>query len=157
MDSSGSVHLFLRQFQLLILSSKGNDNKGISLVNESTGFFQCDEVSMATALILIQTLQLTFYPGGKGLLEETDCHISFPCMLEGKEGQIELPWTWPYLLHVLRLMLKTRPLCTSAEPNLRDRVLGEVEKNSLTALLGKAGYSGLVPLNNSVSQTGRIW
>ena len=34
------------------------------------------------------------------------------------------------------LVLK-RPLCTSAESNLGDRVLGEVEKNSVFALVGK--------------------
>ena len=43
------------------------------------------------------------------------------------------------------LMLKTRPLCTSAKSNLRDRVLGEVEKNSFIDLPGKGGHSGLMP------------
>ena len=43
------------------------------------------------------------------------------------------------------MMPKTQPLCTSAESNLRDRVLGEVEKNSFIALPGKGGHSGLVP------------
>ena len=43
-------------------------------------------------------------------------------------------------------MLKTQPLCTSAEWNLRDRVLGGVEKNSFIALPGEGGHSGLVPL-----------
>ena len=42
-------------------------------------------------------------------------------------------------------MPKTRPLCTSAESNLGDRVLGEIEKNSFIALSGKEGHSGLVP------------
>ena len=41
-------------------------------------------------------------------------------------------------------MPKTRPLCISAESNLRDRVLGEVEKNSFIALPGKGGHSGLL-------------
>ena len=36
-------------------------------------------------------------------------------------------------------MPKTRLLCTSAKSNLRDRVLGEVEKNSFIALPGKGG------------------
>ena len=40
---------------------------------------------------------------------------------------------------------KTWLLCTSAKPNLRDRVLSEVEKNSFIALPGKGGHSGLVP------------
>ena len=43
------------------------------------------------------------------------------------------------------MMLKTRPLCTGAESNLGDRVLGEVEKKSFIALPGKGGHSGLVP------------
>ena len=34
-------------------------------------------------------------------------------------------------LNMLLLMLKARPLCTSVELNLGDRVLDEVEKNSL--------------------------
>ena len=55
------------------------------------------------------------------------------------------------------LMPKTWPLCTSAELNLRDRVLGEVEKNSFIALLGKGGHRGRMPLKNCVSQPGRIW
>ena len=41
-------------------------------------------------------------------------------------------------------MPKTRPLCTSAKANLRDRVLGEVEKNGFIALPGKGGQSGLM-------------
>ena len=43
-------------------------------------------------------------------------------------------------------MLKTQLLCTSAESNLGDRILGEGEKNSFIALPGKGGHSGLVPL-----------
>ena len=43
-------------------------------------------------------------------------------------------------------MLKTWPLCTGAESNLGDRVLGEVEKNSFIALPSNGGHSGLVPL-----------
>ena len=41
---------------------------------------------------------------------------------------------------------KAQPLCTGAESNLRDRVLGEVEKNSFIALPGKGGPSRLAPL-----------
>ena len=41
-------------------------------------------------------------------------------------------------------MPKTWPLCTGAELNFRDRVLGEVEKNSFIALPGKGGYRRLV-------------
>ena len=42
-------------------------------------------------------------------------------------------------------MPKTQPLYTSAELNLADRILGEVEKNSFIALPGKGGHSGLLP------------
>ena len=42
-------------------------------------------------------------------------------------------------------MPKTWPLCTSAESNLRDRVLGEVGKNSFIVLPGKGGHSRLLP------------
>ena len=44
-------------------------------------------------------------------------------------------------------MLKTWALCTGAELNLGDRVLGEVEKNSFIALPGKGGHSRLLPQN----------
>ena len=57
---------------------------------------------------------------------------------------------------LLIMMLKTWPLCTSAELNLRDRVLGEVEKNSFIALPGKGGHRGLLPWK-TVSQTVGIW
>ena len=40
---------------------------------------------------------------------------------------------------------ETRPLCTGAESNLRDRILGETKKNSFIALPGKGGHSGLMP------------
>ena len=43
-------------------------------------------------------------------------------------------------------MPKTQPLCPGAQLNLRDRVLGEVEKNSSIALPGKGGHSWLLPL-----------
>ena len=43
------------------------------------------------------------------------------------------------------MMLKSQPLCTSVELNLRDRVLGRVEKNSFIGLPGKEGHSGLLP------------
>ena len=46
----------------------------------------------------------------------------------------------------LKLLLKTQHLCTSAKSNLRDRVLGEVEKNGFIALPGKGGHSGFMPL-----------
>ena len=43
-------------------------------------------------------------------------------------------------------MPKTWPACTSAKVNLRDRVLGEVEKNGFIALPDKGGHSGLMAL-----------
>ena len=43
-----------------------------------------------------------------------------------------------------RVMPKSQPLCTGAELNLRDRVLGEIEKNSFIALPGKGGCSVLL-------------
>ena len=60
------------------------------------------------------------------------------------------------VLTVLLLMPKAQPLCTGAESNLRGRVLHEVENNSFIALPGKGGHSGLVPLQNYVSQPRRI-
>ena len=45
----------------------------------------------------------------------------------------------------LIMMLKSQPLCTGAEMNLRDRVLGAAEKNSFIALPSKGGPSGLLP------------
>ena len=46
---------------------------------------------------------------------------------------------------LVKLMPKTEPLCTSTKLNLRDRVLGKVEKNSFIALPGKGGHRGLMP------------
>ena len=43
-----------------------------------------------------------------------------------------------------------------AKLNLGDRVLGELEKNSFIALLGKGGHSRLVP-ENCVSQPRKTW
>ena len=40
---------------------------------------------------------------------------------------------------------ETWPLYTDAKLNLRDRVSGEVEKNSFVALPGKGEHSGLLP------------
>ena len=42
---------------------------------------------------------------------------------------------------------KTWPLFTTAEQKHRDRVLGEVEKDSFIALLDEEGHSGLMPQN----------
>ena len=42
------------------------------------------------------------------------------------------------------MMPKSQPLCTGAELNLKDRVLGEVEKNNFIVLPGTGGHSGLM-------------
>ena len=60
-------------------------------------------------------------------------------------------------LQLWLVMLKVWPLCTGAKSNLRDRVLGEVEKNNFIVLSGKEGHSGLVPLKSCVSQPRGIW
>ena len=52
------------------------------------------------------------------------------------------------------MMLKTWPLCTGTESNLRDRVLGEVEKNSFITLPGKGGHSGLLPSKTMCPNSG---
>ena len=42
-------------------------------------------------------------------------------------------------------------LYTSTKSDLRDRVLGEVEKDSFIALLGKGGNSKLVPSKSCIA------
>ena len=55
-----------------------------------------------------------------------------------------------------KVMPKTQPLCTGAELNLGDRVLGEVEKNSFIVLPGKGGNSGLMPSKLCVPTQGDL-
>ena len=43
-------------------------------------------------------------------------------------------------------MLKAWPPSTGAKLNLRDRLWGEAEKKNSTALPGKGGHGGLMPL-----------
>ena len=43
-------------------------------------------------------------------------------------------------------MLKTQPLCASADSNLRDGALDEVEKNIVLSLPDKGVHSRLMPL-----------
>ena len=50
---------------------------------------------------------------------------------------------------------KAWSLCTGAESNLGDRVLGEVEKYSFIASPGKGGQSGLMPSKLRVPTLGR--
>ena len=47
-------------------------------------------------------------------------------------------------------------LYTGAESNLRDRALGEVEKNSFIVLPGKGGHSGLLPSKTMCPKPGRF-
>ena len=42
---------------------------------------------------------------------------------------------------------KTQPLCISAKLNLKHKILGEVEKKSFIALLGKGNTVGQCPQN----------
>ena len=49
--------------------------------------------------------------------------------------------------------MKALSLCSGAKSNFRDRVLGEVEKNSFIALPGKGDQSRLMP-SKCVSQPG---
>ena len=53
-------------------------------------------------------------------------------------------------------MPKTRSLCTSAQSNLGDRVLGEVERIALLLCQAKGDTMGLC-LRNCVSQPWEIW
>ena len=55
---------------------------------------------------------------------------------------------------IMELMLKTRPPCTGAEANLRDRVWGDIEKKSFIALPSKGGHSQLLPSKLCVSTLG---
>ena len=48
-------------------------------------------------------------------------------------------------------------LYTGVELNLRDRVLGEVEKDSFIALPGKGGHVGLMPWKPCVPTCRREW
>ena len=51
-----------------------------------------------------------------------------------------------YIPHLLiQSEVKSGPLYPNTELNLRDRVLGEVGKNSFIALPGKGGHRGLTP------------
>lgn len=56
--------------------------------------------------------------------------------------------------HKILLMPKAQPLCTSAEMTVKERVLGEVEKNGLITFLGKRGHSGLLPSKNVCPKEG---
>ena len=53
-------------------------------------------------------------------------------------------------------MLKIWLLCTGAESNLEDRVLGEGEKNSFIALPGKGGHSEFMPSELCVPTQGDV-
>ena len=53
-------------------------------------------------------------------------------------------------------MPKAQPLYTGAKSNLRDRIWGEVQKNSFIALPGKGGHSGLLPSQTMCSNPGEF-
>ena len=53
-------------------------------------------------------------------------------------------------------MSKAQYLCTSTELNLRDGVLGEVEKNNFIALPGKVGHSRLLRLKSMCPNQGEF-
>ena len=54
------------------------------------------------------------------------------------------------------LMLKTQSLCTGAKTNLKDRVLGEVEKNNFLVCQTKRGQGRLPPLKTMSLQSREI-
>ena len=49
------------------------------------------------------------------------------------------------------VLLNAQPLYTGAKSSPGDRVLGEVEKDSFIALLGKGGNSKLVPSKSCIA------
>ena len=51
-------------------------------------------------------------------------------------------------------LVKTWLLCSNAELNIGDRILGEGERNSFTALPGKGGHTGLMPSKPCVPNLG---
>lgn len=53
-------------------------------------------------------------------------------------------------------MPNTQPLCSDAELNFKDSVLGDVEKSRFIALPAKGDTVGLW-LQNCVSQPGKVW
>ena len=59
-------------------------------------------------------------------------------------------------MKILKVMPKTRPLCTGAKSNLGDRVLGGVEKKSFIALPGKGGHRELLPWKTMCPNLGRF-
>ena len=62
-------------------------------------------------------------------------------------GETQESW-YPKLSSYIPFMLKTWPLCTSAELNLRDRVSGEVENSSLVLCQVKEMHTVCVPQNS---------
>ena len=55
------------------------------------------------------------------------------------------------------LWILSAPLCIlSAELNLEDRILGEVEKNSFITLPGKGGHSGLMTSKTACPHPGDL-
>ena len=68
------------------------------------------------------------------------------CLSKGATATSSQQWAASWQCCSLVLMMpKSQPLCLGVELNLRDRVLGEVEKNSFIALPGRGGHSWLIP------------
>ena len=85
-----------------------------------------------------------------GVAEGRHSHPPIPfSALETEEKQLEKNDTRNAVM-----MLKTWPPCTSAESNLRDRVFGEIEKNSFIALPGKGRHRRVMPQKLRVSTPG---
>ena len=74
------------------------------------------------------------------------CHNVYKFVFKNSAKVKGVKQTWEevnnYQIQVA-VMLKTRPLCTGTESNLRDRVLGEIEKKSFI-LPSKGEHSGLM-------------
>ena len=88
-------------------------------------------------------------------LNEENCKTLMNKIKEGLNKWNNVLCSWIGRLNIVKMLVlpnltyrfdaKAWPLCTSAESNLRDRVLGEVEKNGFVALPGKGGQGGLLP------------
>ena len=73
-------------------------------------------------------------------------------------SQVINPWITPCVCSLFPIGTDAEmwSLYSGAKSNLRDRVLGEVEKNSFIALPGKGGHSRLMPSKLCVPTGGGI-
>ena len=72
-----------------------------------------------------------------GLNQPFHLHVSLPCCLP----QLQAPGS-----RLQAPLPKVQPLYPSAKSNLRDRVLGGIEKESFITLPDKGGHTGILPL-----------